>query len=801
MQRVFLSLLCLLGISTPGWAAEPSGQNPGPLPKAAPALESASQDLAAGRYEAAADGFEAVARDAGAPNFVRALARRGLAEAAQARGQAAAALEAWQQLATNATVPAPYSIEARRHLAEAARTNAGKPGRDPAMYRATLPTLREPAVRFSVAADGNDDSDGSTAHPFRSLTRARDAVRSWRTALGGASATGGAVVEVRGGTYPMRATLTLTAEDSGTAEAPVVYRAKAGEQPVFTGGVRIPEWHPLTDVAGRERLAPAARDRVVTADLKGVGLQDWGDPTELRRRPELFVDGVPQTLARWPDEGFVKTGEILGQETFKVWNSISGCKDGKFAYAEDRPTTWTNEPDVRLYGYWFWDWYEEYQRVAAIDPAARSFTLTQPYSQYGYRKDQRYYALNVLRELDHPGEWYLDRRDGRIYWYPPANVDPAKAATVLSVLDRPFLELRETAHVRLLGLTFQEARGDGLSVQGGADNLIAGCVLRRLGGDGVVIHGGQRHGVFGCRLDTLGCGGVRLAGGDRKSLTPGGHFVENCTIADISRLKRTYTPAVHVDGCGQRIAHNLFERMPSSALRVEGNDHLVELNLIRHVVEESDDQGGIDMFGNPLYRGVVIRWNRWSDIGGGTHNGAAGVRLDDMISGVAVQGNIFERCGAVIFGGVQIHGGKDNWVDGNVFLEGFAGISFTRWGPKRWFEAIQPFLPQSTDPAHVSRYPELSRLKDDADVNVVTRNVFVRCGQVFLRDGGIEQAALNSVRSDNLDVEKLASAESILADARLREILFDPIPLAEIGPYEHPWRAPGAGPVPPRTSR
>ena len=107
---------------------------------------------------------------------------------------------------------------------------------------------------------------------------------------------------------------------------------------------------------------------------------------------------------------------------------------------------------------------------------------------------------------------------------------------------------------------------------------------------------------------------------------------------------------------------------------------MIELNAIRHVVQESDDQGGLDMFGNPLYRGVVIRWNRWSDITGGTHCGAAGVRLDDMISGVTVHGNIFERCGAVQFGGVQIHGGQENVVDNNLFVDCFAGVSFSRWG-------------------------------------------------------------------------------------------------------------------------
>ena len=57
------------------------------------------------------------------------------------------------------------------------------------------------------------------------------------------------------------------------------------------------------------------------------------------------------------------------------------------------------------------------------------------------------------------------------------------------------------------------------------------------------------------------------------------------------------------------------------------------------------------------------------DIRGGTQHGAAGVRPDDMISGVAVYGNIFERCGTINFGGVQIHGGRENLVEGNLFID------------------------------------------------------------------------------------------------------------------------------------
>jgi hypothetical protein len=763
---------------------------PGVIPTScSPAFEAAAAALAEGRLDAAQDGFETVAKDTSLPPFVHSLTLFGAAETALARKDIAGAIRAWQQLATDASLPQAHRDTAHRRIAETERIQKGLPGRDPAVYRAQLPTLPEPAAAFHVASGGSDAADGSAVNPWGTLEKARDAVRALKKSHGGKLPKDGVRVIVHGGAYPVQQTLSLTAEDSGTAEAPVVYQAQPGKAPVFGGGVRITTWKPISDARLREKLDPSVRGQAVEADLRTLEVKDLGDATALRRSPELFCGGVPQTLARWPNEGFIKTGEVLGKETFKVWNSIPGCKDGKFRYVDDRPGRWTDEPDVRLYGYWFWDWYEEYQKVASIDPAARTFTLAPPYSQYGYRKDQRYFAVNLFCELDRPGEWYLDRRSGMVYWIPPGHFDPSRTPTTLSVLAEPFVAMENVEHVILLGLTFQEGRGDGIHIRGGAECLVAGCTLRQLGGDGIVVEGGRQHGIFGCTMHTLGCGGARVAGGDRKTLTPGGHFVENCTVSNISRLKRTYTPAVLLDGCGNRVAHNCFERIPSSALRIEGNDQLVELNVIRHVVQESDDQGGLDIFGNPLYRGVVIRWNHWSDIRGGTQCGAAGVRLDDMISGAAIYGNVFERCGAVQFGGVQIHGGKDNLVDGNLFLACYAGISFSRWGEKRWLEAIHRFLPEASAPPYSTRYPDLARIKADADVNFVSRNVFVRCKDLFLRDGGVERVALNATIDWPVIPAFLSDEEAVRSDSQLRRLLFEPIPIREVGTYPHPWSA------------
>jgi hypothetical protein len=773
-----LGCLTLLGANT-----APQG----PCETLSTSMETAAAQLAAGQTSAAPQALGAILQEKGQPGFLRGLAYLIQAEAQASSKNRPKALATYQSMASDAQLPTFQRDEAKRRIQELERPGRGEKVRDPLAYRASLPTLPKPGRTLHVSPSGSEKGDGSKAKPYGSLIQAREAIRTWKKEK--SLPKGGVTVLVHGGTFRNQAPLELTAEDSGSKEAPIVYRAAPGESPVFSGGMPISHWEPVRDANVKAKLDPAIADQVRQADLKALGILDYGDPTQLRAQPVLYLDGQPQTLARWPNEGFVKTGDVLGKDTFKVYDNTTGCKEGLFKYEGDRPTRWAGEADVRLYGYWFWDWFEEFQKVDSIDAANRQFTLAKPFSSYGYRKNQRYYALNLLCELDRPGEWYLDHKNGVLYWLPPEKLDLSKAATVLSVQSRPFVSMKDATNVILLGLTFQEGRGDGITLNGGSDCLIAGCTLRRCGGDAIILEGGTHHGIFGCDLYTLGCGGTRVAGGDRKTLTPGHHFVENCHVHDISLVKRTYTPAVLLDGVGNRIAHNLFEQIPSSAMRIEGNDHLIELNLVRQVVQESDDQGGIDMFGNPTYRGVVIRWNRWSDIRGGTHNGAAGVRLDDMISGVTLHGNVFERCGSVIFGGLQIHGGKENLVDNNLFVDCFAGISFTRWGEKRWNEAVQPFLATASKPPYSEKYPQLLELKDRADINQISRNVFARCGQVFLRDGKTQQCVLNWVTEKGIAPESLTSADRVHKDASLRKVWFSPIPVGEMGPYPHPWKA------------
>jgi hypothetical protein len=155
-----------------------------------------------------------------------------------------------------------------------------------------------------------------------------------------------------------------------------------------------------------------------------------------------------------------------------------------------------------------------------------------------------------------------------------------------------------------------------------------------------------------------------------------------------------------------------------------------------------------------------------------------------MISGVAVYGNVFERCGTVHFGGVQIHGGKENLVEGNLFIDCLAGLSFSRWGEKRWLESIERFLPQADKSPYVSRYPELTNLKANADVNLICRNIFIRCSSTFLHDGQVQKTSLNAVTDQPLETQIVPGRRFPGNLSLLKPLLFEPIPLDEMGQYE-----------------
>ena len=624
-----------------------------------------------------------------------------------------------------------------------------------------------------VSPRGNDSADGTSGSPLR----------TFEAAASMASAQKADTVWFYGGVYEIREGIIL----EGLSD--VVFAAVPGEEPVFKGSMELVTWKRVRDKAVLSRVAPSARKGLVVAELGGLSAKELGDPIKKGSRPELFLNGELQTLARWPDSGFAKGGRALGTTIIPpVENGNSGAREGIFEYLDARIDRWAEEDQPCVAGYWFWDWDDDYQKVKEIDTERHSITMAK---NRPCRHGNRFYGLNLLCELDNPGEWYLDRSSSRLYWLPPTGTDPVKhpEGITLSMLSaKSMLLLRDCRSVTLDGLTFAETRGVGINVLGGEGCRIENCRIENTGLDGIIVEGGSRHAIRGCVIRHLGCKGIHVDAGDRRELISSDVEISNNLVADFARFKRTYNEGIGTDGCGIHLHHNELHTSPSSAFALGGNDIVAEFNHIHNVCQESDDQGGFDLYLDPSMRGIVMRYNRWSDIVGGTRYGVAAIRLDDLITGVSMYGNVFERCGAVEFGAIQVHGGSENVIEDNLFYKCPMAVSFTNYSDSLWHEthkSISKMLYEEIDilsPKYLLKYPEIREFGKNIDVNIVRSNLLVGCDSLFFRDGGIQISTGNiMMEDDGRSVEELCRGEN------LHPLGIRAIPVDEIGIKKNRW--------------
>jgi hypothetical protein len=694
-----------------------------------------------------------------------------------------------------------------------------------------------PAAEFHVAPEGNDAGSGRPDRPFATLEQARDAIRRLPRNDAGRIA-GGATVLLRGGTYPRRTPFLLTAEDSGTAESPIVYRAHPGERVSVTGAAELPRaaFARVTDPRILARLPAAAHGKVWSADLRRLGLSDYGTlalfgasvlpPYQVGPvAAELFVAGQAMTLARWPDteyaivESVVEMGSIL-----RNWMpDMVGRNDRRaryvppaeredppkgfaFTVAGDRPARWTTAEDAWLYGYWYWDWSDQSVRIASVDAASR-VVRTAHASGYGVRSGQRFFVFNLLEELDAPGEWYLDRGAGVLYVYPtsPDSLTPA----FLTLATAPLVRLQDASHVTLQGLTLGLTRGDGVQVEGGQGVVIDRCAVGSLGGKGVVVRGGLLHTVQGCFVHDTGADGIHVTGGDRPSLTPGGHAVLHNEITRFSRRQKTYSPGVTVSGVGHRVAHNLIHEAPHAAVHFEGNDHLIECNEIHRVLQESDDAGAIYSGRRFTYWGNRIRHNYIHHVEGLPPDKvrfrkgvlAHAVYLDDQLAGIEVAGNVFVRCNDA-----TVIKGSDNRFENNVVLDCRRAVwDMSKEPPTTHPEPLRfddpERRPKHLDPTVLAdilsvpytsarwreKYPDLAtsleRTRGPWRVNIA-RNVLCRTPDIEVSEGMKRHGRVadnHRLADDSAPVERSALG-AWLADLPARFPGFAPIPFDQIGP-------------------
>ncbi len=601
------------------------------------------------------------------------------------------------------------------------------------------------AFTYYVSSDGNDKTEDG---PFKTIDRS---IRKIGEITRDNNSVQAITVIIREGNYPVKETLHLNWKQSPGRNCTITFKNYPNEKVRLNGGTEITGFRHLTDKKLLDRVQLPYRDSIYQIDLRALGINDFGHITN-RGCPgmELFFNQQKMTPARWPNEGWAliadvpQTGELVykGELPHMRFDLPVGKHYGRFTYAGDQPNNWSDIAGISLHGYWVWNWFDEYLAIKSIDTSLKEITIAGPHSQYGYCKEQRYYAANVLEELDRAGEWYIDRKTGVLLFWPPAPITNAKV--LLSLLEGPLMQLDSANNVHIEGITFSSGRGNGIVINGGSFNTIAGCSFTNLGDVAVLIAGGNHNGIRSSDISNVALGGILLQGGDRKTLQAANNYVTNCHIHDYSEWLRTYQSGITVAGVGNHMAHNVIHNAPGSGIQLTGNEHIIEFNELHHLALETGDVGAFYMGRDWTERGNSIRYNYFHDLMGPGNHDVNAVYLDDWASGSRVTGNIFSACAR----GIMIGGGRDNTILNNIFLDCKIAIHVDARGlgwAKYYFDGTDSTLFKRMDamnfsqPPYSRKYPALPRIYADepavAKYNLVSNNIAYHGKWIDLHNG------------------------------------------------------------------
>jgi hypothetical protein len=467
---------------------------------------------------------------------------------------------------------------------------------------------------FFVESGGSDTYPGTMARPFATIHRAQQAARD---VAGKQPVT----VNLRGGTYYLGRPVVFTPEDSGTTDRPVVFKAYGKEKVKISGG------HPLP-LQWEKHRGGIKKARIDKAMIGGLVFD------------QLFVNGERQHMARFPN-----------------YDPDAHVFDGVTSFGElcRRAKDYQKPQTGFMHAIHANRWGSMHYRIAGFERDKGTLQLEGGWQQNRASGFRKYQAMveNIFEELDAPGEWYLDRDQAVLYFYPQPGVDMQTATVETAGLEELFLfegsSERPVKHINLEGIEFVHAartfldkyepllRGDwaicrlaAVRMSGVEDCCVRDCFFNQLGGNGVFFDGyNRRCEVTGSRFHKLGESAVCVVGSydsvrsgpigygndwpqDDFDPTPGPKGndypkdcrVHDCLIYNIGRVGKQTAGVFISMSEGVTVSHCTIFSVPRSGITVNDGcwgGHVIEFNDVFNTVIETGDHGPFNSWGRDRY--------------------------------------------------------------------------------------------------------------------------------------------------------------------------------------------------------
>lgn len=519
-----------------------------------------------------------------------------------------------------------------------------------------------------IAKNGDDSNSGTIDKPLKSFEEAFS--RTAATKKQG----DGFVIYIREGVYDVSSGLNIPDKISGTEDCPVIISAYPGENVKLTGGISISgnNFKIADDSVAMRKLPERSKGKVYSVDLKALGYTDYPNVT-LTSAPKLTVDGTEYTIARWPNAENVAMKKYEGEDAISGVIDPGPVEEGaltgmtpipnygqgfEFCILDQRPFSWEDTGDIWMYGSFFAEYFQNYFRIKEMHPETTSIRADGSNSRYGanYNAHHTYYYLNVLEELDIPGEWYIDKSTGILYIYPVndlngSSIDIGMSSGNLITFDEG------TQYVVLNGLEVLGTTGIAVKLSG-YRNVIQNCTIKECGSS-VRFERAKNCGTICSKLyGTLTIWGTLTKGMmlDDQAPRPTRNFAQNNIVYD-GQITARY-------GVQHIIAHNTILNCQTMCIYLaEVEETIVEYNEVSGGPYRTIDGGMIYLEGvtNTLYNHV--RYNYFHHSTMTIRSYPFGIYFDDVSSNNFAYGNILQQ------GCMFMHGGLNNTFYNNVIID------------------------------------------------------------------------------------------------------------------------------------
>lgn len=459
-----------------------------------------------------------------------------------------------------------------------------------------------------VSVKGNDHARGTRNQPYASIKKAQLEARKIK---------GKVTVYLLEGTYYLSESITFTPADSRKSGEELVFTAFPGNKVIVSGALPLKlNWEPYK---GAVMMARVNND--INFD-------------------QLYVDHRQQRMARYPNYN----------PAIRFYGGFAAD-----ALSPERISKWKNPAGGFVHALHKAEWGGYHYEIKGKDETGKLKLEGgfQNNRQMGMHDKYRF-VENIFEELDTAGEWYFDKTEKKIYYY-PAQTGAALEKSVVEVSQLKHLfEFKGSAaspvkNISIEGFelahtvrTFMETkepllrsdwtiyRGGAVFMEGTEGCQIRSCYFNTVGGNAVFLSNYNKNSIVsGCHIANAGASGVCFVGdpnavrsgsfeynkfvpleqidsarGPKTNNYPQNCKVENTLMYGLGQVEKQIAGVQISMSMDITVSHNTIYDVPRAGINIsEGTwgGHVIAYNDVFNTVLETGDHGAFNSWGRDRY--------------------------------------------------------------------------------------------------------------------------------------------------------------------------------------------------------